>query len=297
MWLVYKGFMILYHRKMRGILPSDSIIVERNDKLRRERQSDYQDHMLKRRRDYHPQQEQHDKFPAPIKKSIEDIRHDMSHDRNREISYNQEEINMRKPPLLPPQGDNDYSSLKERKITEERKYRGEVYNQPDPSRRRRQWRDEDEDGHNHYTKVRFEGESSNKRENDDDRYYSSWDKEENDLVQWTRNQAHLPGKDSTQRGRRRAQTPPTYDSPREDVNNHSKSTVRSISAPSVTGLGIAGLIGREENVSAKRLKQRKYAEELRSQMKEKHGSKQRETAWMKSDGPSGTHNSTERNSK
>jgi hypothetical protein len=137
----------------------------------------------------------------------------------------------------------DYAALREKKLAEERRYREGT----------RTGYDHDS-GYGDRYKERFRSPPLPPR---------GWAEEEKSLMEWTRNQAHAP------RDQARARTPPIEDSPRVK-DSISKSSLRSLSAPSVAPpiTGIAAL-GKYEDSKIKRLRQLKYAEELKSQIKEK----------------------------
>lgn len=243
---------------MKGILPSDSVALERTDQLRRERQQEYKDHMRKRAGvGSHT-------APPPSNKTIAEIRRNMSRERERELIRNEAELVSRR--------DKDYASLKERKRAEERQYQGTVYDHPYQAQRQ----DRDTIDHQH-SRVSFENDprAANPPK------HSSWDEEEDRLMEWTRNQAHPAAAGHAPRDPHRARTPPPpSDAPHMDRKT-SRHTLRSISAPSVAGAGGGGAVtgiaalGRQEDMQTKRQKQLKYAEELRSQMKEKEGGSSR----------------------
>lgn len=229
------------------------------DKLRRERQSEYQEYKQK------GTQNKGGGFglvakaivPSSPRKTVAEIRQNMSREREREIQHsrtgqNQDSI----------RGTRDYSSLREKKLAEERQYRGNTHNH--------------NFGRNEYDvaeypKARF---GSNKPPRG-----FNWEEEETNLMEWTQNQAHS----SNHRAPRRAQTPPTLDSPRTKRST-SRSSLRSISAPVVAPpiVGIAAL-GKYEDGRVKRLRQLKYADELRSQMREKQKKLPHATAWKGSE--------------
>ena len=210
-----------------------------------------------------------DPAPPPVAgKSVAEIRENMSRQREREISRNKTDL-----------GDNhresrrngDYASLRDKKLAEERLYQGNTH-QHFPGHERVEW----DEGVQH-SKVRF---------GHGDQVPQSWDREESDLMKWTRNQTRNHG---------RAQTPP-IESPRANRSS-SRSSLRSISAPNVAApvagiaaapvAGIAALGGGGVDNHTKRLRQLKYAEELRLQMREKEtvGKKPVMAAWR---GKSGT---------
>lgn len=240
----------MYSRRVNGILPSDSVAMEKNDKLRRERQLEYQEHMKKDGNFglNHSKGGGHGlnskKFPpsTPKKKSVAEIRQNFSREREREFQHNRAGLNQ------DAKRSGDYASLRERKLAEERQYRGNSHNH---DFRRNEY---DNGGH---SKARFVSDKPPRGFN--------WEEEETNLMEWTRNQAHS----SNQRAPHRAQTPPTKDS-LHVKRSTSRSSMRSISAPVVAPpiTGIAAL-GQYEDSRVKRLRQLKYAEELRSQMKEK----------------------------
>lgn len=248
----------LQSRRANGILPSDSVAMEKSDRLRRERQSEYLDYTRKAG-SYGPNRGggfgSNPKRAAPStpKKSVAEIRKNMSREREQEIHRNRPGPGSKN--QEPKRGD-DYAAMRERKLAEERQYRGKVRYHDD---RRRQ--DEDSE---HPPRARFG--------NDRQRH---WEEEEMDLMEWTRNQTH-------QRAPHRAQTPPTT------RKSTSRSSLRSISAPVVAPAvtGIAAL-GRYDDSHTKRLRQLKYAEELRSQMREKQQKSPRVNAWRNTEKQSG----------
>lgn len=267
----------MYHRRVNSILPSDSVAMEKNDILRRERQSEYQEYMKKgvmnglnrgqRGGNYGLSREKI--VPSsPPKKSVAKIRQDMSRERDREISRNIAGSGRSRDREVV--GSNDYASLRERKVAEERRYRG---NTRDHDFGRKKYDEEETSDYSERSKTRPP-------------HGSNWAEEETELMQWTRNQASAH---RVPRSHTRAQTPPIVDSPRVKRTT-SKSSLRSISAPSVAPplTGIAAL-GKYEDSRVKRLRQLKYAEELKSQMKEKlRGKPPHATAWRSSEEESDT---------
>ena len=186
---------------------------------------------------------------APQDKPISEIRRNMSREREQEITRNGAELESR--------NSTDYKSLRERKLAEERRYQRGMYDYDDHERtkKRRNWRDTDTENDPGHTRM--------------PRQHSSWAEEENELIAWSRNQAHVPPVSGRVLGEYnpRARTPPAVDSLSV---NASKSSLRSVSAP-VVASGIAALGAAKDDPATKRLRQMKYAEELRNQMKEKDG--------------------------
>lgn len=238
---------IFYCRKRNGILPSDSIALEKSNKLRKERQLEYQKYVGKKPTTHHNGHEHRSEAPAPsVGKTVAEIRENMSREREREISHHETELggNHRES-----RRNGDYASLRERKLAEERRYQGNTH-QHFPGQEGMEW----DEGVQH-SKVRFGRDFS-------EQVPQSWDREESDLMQWTRSQA---------RNHSRAQTPPIQCSPRVNRSS-SRSSMRSISAPNVAAppvAGIAALGGGGVDNHTKRLRQLKYAEDLRLQMREK----------------------------
>ena len=233
-------------RKVKGILPSDSLSLENTNKMRRERQVEYQEFL---------------RHKHSSTRSVAEIRKDLAHEREKELNHKEAKSDQRKDPEY-----NDYSSFKDKKRVEEQ-YQGQVHDDQSQrsSNRRKQWNDYDDDD----SKVRFEDvDHSERRQN-----RSTWDEEERELMQWTRNQAHSSASHIPWRNHRRSQTPPSFD-PQHASGVDSKTSIRSISAPSVASAGIASLGRREEDVQTKRRRQMRYAEELRTQIEEKQGSKE-----------------------
>lgn len=280
--------MLLTYRISRGILPRDSHSFQR-DKLRREREKEYQEFAQKR---WGPRS-------VPHEDSIAGIRQKMQREREEELAQHR---TMRADPTLetrgpdqlnsrsrtnsnsPPNRDTPYleslrsakdhrvlfsfpedprppqdrfSSMREQRMAEERRYRNNMHREvgrynSDVVRRRR-W---DED----LPRVRFEEDyPPTKRETNTQK----WDDEERDLMQWAR-----------ERRRHRVPTPPIYESPRKHEKDTDRSSLRSISAP-VVAEGIAGL-GAREDPATRRNRQREYAEELRAQIREREEARQRE---------------------
>lgn len=191
----------------------------------------------------------------------------MSREREREIAQNEAGLKQRREQESK---SKDYTSLREKRLAEERRYQGDMHAGSHVSPERQKWSKHrnDRDGHDREnSRVNFE----NKPGPRPGLKRSTWDEEESDLMEWTRNQAHRPS-NHVLRERNRAQTPPASDSPRVSLDA-SRSTLRSISAPTVAaGPGMVGgiaALGNQEDSHARRQRQMKYAEELRSQMKEK----------------------------
>lgn len=202
----------------------------------------------------------------------------MSRERERELDHNETEPELRKD-WESNRGKN-YASLKEKKLAEERRYRVNMHGQL-PVRHKRRTFDEEEE----VAKVRFQNGSRARK----DLEYSNWDEEESHLMDWAHNQAY-PSASRLPREHDRAQTPPTFDSPRVNTIS-SKSSLRSISAPNVSGgASIAGIstLGAQEDIHVKRARQLKYAEELREQMREKSSGIQQGRSRERMKGRSGT---------
>lgn len=244
------------HRKASNILPSDSIIVERADKLRKERQSEYLEYVRKKEEE---KARKHGPAAPPVSRPpVAEIRKNMSHDREEEINRNKKkldiaEIGSQQQQWWQQQQHHDYAALRDKKIAEEKRYRRQMLAEPSVIKGPRKPFEEEED----QLHLKF------------DKHNSNWDREESKLLEWTRNQAH-GSKNRPSRGNR-LHTPPASVS---GEDRYRAATIRSISAPSVAGggvevVGIAGLGSREEDAHVKRLKQLKYGEELRNQMQEK----------------------------
>ena len=167
----------------------------------------------------------------------------------------------------------DYLSMREKRLAEERQYQDQMYRNPeldsyssDFSHRRKQWDENPLENR----QVRFK---------DDSAPYGTrnrtqkWDEEERELIQWAKSQGRL----NDGRLRHRAPTPPIYESPQKrerERENEGHKSLRSISAPVVVE-GIAAL-GARDDTKTRQMKQKKYAEELRAQIREKEEAKQRE---------------------
>lgn len=259
-------YILLCRKRINGILPSDSIAVEKSNKLRKERQLEYQKYVGKKPTSNHHNGHMHKSDPPapppPVAgKTVAQIRENMSRERGREISHAKTEL---RDDRREPRRNGDYASLRERKLAEERRYQGNTHL---PGQEGMEWEDDVQP-----SKARCG------RDFNEQGAPQSWDREENDLMKWTRSQARNHG---------RAQTPP-IDSPR--VNNNrssSRSSFRSTSVPNVaaTVAGIAALGGGGVDNHTKRLRQLKYAEELRLQMREKAAiGKKLVVAWKEKSG-------------
>ena len=250
----------LFFRKPRGIIPTESSAILRSNRLRRERHQEYNQYLEgvgSRQTDR----------PDPPGKSVAELRRDLSLQREREISQNERKLRTednskrrddpsshREKELL------DDRQYRIKRLAEERRYRedsqGQLFSDDGGQKHK------SDNGRQGSSKVTFEKNQKGAR-------YSSWDKEEEDLMKWTRNQAYKTSNRSTSGSHRKARTPPGMDSPRLLTEN-SKASLRSISAPSVAApAGIAALGANEDNSELKRLRQLKYAEELREQIEEK----------------------------
>ena len=252
---------MLYLRKVRGILPSDSIVLEKNNRLRRERQSEYQEFI---------KNNQLQKIKPP---SIAEIRRNLSQEREREIIFNMNELDLERQNSASQK--QDYSSLRAKKLEEEKRYANswETQHQLYDEHRSKQW------DQSYHPKPKYSNVIDNKELAGT--HHSNWDEDETDLMQWTQGQTRK----QKLRNPNRSQTPPTYDSPGKILEDSSKTTLRSISAPHITpGVTIAGIGAGEEDSNVKRMKQLKYGEELLSQIKAKQKtSKHRRAAWLKVD--------------
>ena len=243
---------LLRCRTPRGILPSGKQTTSKAERLRQERVSEYHDFLKdteKGRATYYPT------------KSVAEIRWEMAHERHKELETGQ---STSRPDDVQNRGD-DYGSLKERRLAEERQYRGEVYRNPAISRKR--WDDVESSS----SKSNIDNKDKNPPFLKNKAYSQQWEDEEQKLVKWARNQ----NRSNSQAHRNRAPTPPTYESPHkrgyhQHVDDDHKS-MRSISAPVIAG----GFGTRDVNPQAQRDKQRRYAEELRAQIREKEEAKQK----------------------
>ena len=252
-------------RSPRGIIPSGSSMTMRSERLRQERNSEYQDFLKKRE-------------SGP--KSVSEIRRQMAQERDQEISsHPAPKGDMDRQAQGQSSGVSSYNSLKNQKLREERQYRGaalesdkEASIQDGP---RRRWNDEAPPHH----RVRFDEREQNEITS---RVHSrGWDEDERELMSWAR--GHGRGQESkSSRQTVRARTPPEMESPRTKVNQDANKSakMRSISAPVVHGGGgggIPGLSGRaEDSVEVRRNKQKEYAEILRAQIREREEAKERE---------------------
>ena len=259
-------FVHLY-RRVNGILPSDSIAVEKSDKLRKERQLEYQE-FAKKGGGSHRTIHSDGVRGSAKNRSIAEIRHVMSREREREIVGNK--AGNREGGNTDVKRGGDYASLREKKRAEERQYSGNMHHQ-DVERG---------DGYAERRRAKFADKKPLPRD-------FNWEEEESGLMEWTRSQAHPPTHRMS-RDQARAQTPPIEEAYRVKQTT-SKSSLRSVSAPSVAPTGIAAL-GKFEDSRMKKLRQLKYAEELKSQMKEKEQSKIKHTtitAWRDPEVPTG----------
>ena len=256
-------FQSLY-RSPRGIVPSGSQMSMRSERLRQERQEEYQDFLKMKER-------------AP--KSVAEIRRDMAHEREQEIGSNDHAIADRSDERQTQDWSrtvSDYNSLRNQRLEEERQYRGATLGnggEEIPYRARRRWDDEPPQ-----QRVRFE--ERGKSEVMNRGYTRGWEEDEQELMTWARGQGQ-------NRHIARTRTPPDVESPRTKVNRdaHKSAKMRSISAPVVhdhhgNGNGSNGILGLGGGVDAsmetRRNKQKEYAEILRAQIKEREEAKQRE---------------------
>ena len=253
---------------------------KRSEVLRQERYAEYQDFLESRKK-------------AP--KSIAEIRREMAHKREQEIS-SQSASNTNSSTNRQTQGQSStvsdaYDSLRSRKREEERQYRGATYynNGEGEQRARRRLNDEAPPPTTHQ-RVRFKEKRGGGVNEIKNRGYSrGWEEDERELMTW----AHGGGSNRQQESRNgsrsrqhlaRARTPPEVESPRKrgDQDAQKSAKMRSISAPVVhdhysdNSGGIFGLGGREDNAETKRNKQKEYAEILRAQIKEREEAKERE---------------------
>ena len=254
---------------------------KRSELLRQERHVEYQNFLESRRK-------------AP--KSIAEIRREMAHEREQEISSrsatNTNSSASRQTQDQSSTVSNDYDSIRNRKRDEERQYRGATYydngsREEGEQRARRRWIDEAPPPSTHQ-RVRFE-ERGNGSEITNRGYSRGWEEDERELMTWARSggggNRHMQGsRNGESRNRQhlaRARTPPEVESPRKRVDQDAQklAKMRSISAPVVhdhySG-GIFGLGGREDSAETKRNKQKEYAEILRAQIKEREEAKERE---------------------
>lgn len=181
----------------------------------------------------------------PANKSIAEIRQAISRERERELGHKKAADSNPNRARQETKRGADYATLREKKLAQERRYHGGAHHFVDEKRDNGDYSD---GGH----KARFGRERNH-----------GWDEEETDLMQWTRNQAHASAHHLPQHAR--ARTPPAVDSPRLTP----RSSLRSISAPNVAPPPLTGIsaLGEYEDSHVKRLRQLKYAEELRSQMR------------------------------
>ena len=165
----------------------------------------------------------------------------------------------------------DYLSMREKRLAEERQYQDQMYTNPeldthssDFSRRRKQWDQNPLEAR----QVRFRDEPYSTRNRT-----QRWDEEERELIQWAKSQGHS----NDGRPRYRAPTPPIYESPQKqerEMESGGHKSLRSISAPVIVE-GIAAL-GARDDTRTRQMKQKKYAEELRTQIREKEEAKRKE---------------------
>ncbi len=203
--------------------------------------------------------------------NVSELRRQLQTEREAELSR----LGSRSESSRPQQDGDRYSSVREQRLSEERRYREHAYGDArvdadrrvDPDRHvlrpRGQW-DENEPPHAH--RVRFGASGGNHMGRP--LQSQGWDEEEKDLVQWARGQGRQVG-----RNRGRVLTPPNYESPQKQTSQVNV-RLRSISAP-VVAEGIAA-IGARNSSSDKRSRQKQYAEELRAQIREKEEMKWRE---------------------
>ncbi len=250
-------------RKPKSIIPSDSSALLKSNRLRRERQQEYS-HYLEE-----VGNSQAGRHNPASNKSVAELRRNLSRERENELRRNEAKLSGAGGGSK--RSSSDFTSLREKELSEERRYREKRlaeerrYSQghfADHEQRHRDARDSGDRSNN--SKVKFEKDRKGAK-------YSSWDEEEEDLMKWTRNQAYSTSSRAPATSHRKAHTPPAMDSPRINTEN-SKASLRSISAPNVAAAvaGIAAL-GATEDSNVKRMRQLKYAEELRNQMKEKKG--------------------------
>ena len=232
-------------RGTRGILPSDSIALERNNRLRKERQSEYQDFL--KRRDHN-------------KRTVAEMRIELSSDREAELGQRKVKLDSLGKRLEESNADNSYAALQAKKLTEERQYRGDpcCFSKP----RKHMNTDEDGNRQDHSSNNNF---ACNKISDASQHQKSSWDEEEKGLMQWTKNMGcHFKAQPDKEN------TPPGLDSARRNEAD-SRAMLRSISAPiSATGMPLPGWSGNDSHVQ--KMKKIKYAEDLRNQIREKKAS-------------------------
>ena len=235
---------------------------KRSERLRQERQAEYRDFL---------------KIKEKAPKSVAEIRRDMAHNREKEITSSAATNTgtTDRQAQGPSSTVSSYDSLKSQRLEEERRYRGAVLEndlEENTHRPRKQWNDEAP----LQQRVRFEESRAKNRGTS-----RGWEEDEQELMSWAQGQGRGGG--SKSQHVTRARTPPEVDNPRTKVDQdaHQSAKPRSISAPvihaSSSSGGILGL-GRGTEVSAetKRNKQKEYAEILRAQIREREEAKERE---------------------
>ena len=254
--------MLVVHRPTGGILPEDSHSTLRSD-LRSERQREYQSFL---------------QGHAQHSKSLAELRREMQSEREEEIHQPHGSEHLTGPTntrrhqttqlgdgrglsdrqAVPYQTRQDRSGELQQIREEERQYRGIFHDPPAPSQRR-QWKEDND-------------EAGAFKSNDDRGRSLNWETEDRELLDWAKERGRANGHRDTRN------LSSASNSPIPPARGPAKSrSLRSISAPVIPPIGIAGL-GAYDDAVVKRERQRAYAEELRQQMRDKEKATRHERA-------------------
>jgi len=266
MYVVY----LYCYRPAGGILPTDSVALEKRSKLRQQRQSEYMDY-IKRREGID---------------SVSKVRTELSAERDAELAKNRAALGSRRKHIEEETGStlgrsrSNYNSVRANAFTQERQYTsGSLgYDEPvekyrEPAFKNRKVQDSSVQMKLNYVTPHFDNVPSpplqqtnhGAREERYTKERKAWDEDERDLMQWTQNKAkgwHQKLRtESLEVGRDSSKGSPA-------------------SAKPLPGWGKSQSAEQKEH----RQKQKKYAEELHQQMKEKrHGGRSRDEVYYGGD--------------
>ena len=227
-------------RKTRGALPSGSGALARGDRLRKERQSEYQDYVNGK---------------CQRKRTVSDIRLELSQDR--EAEFIQRTNNKSSQNLYEPHADDSSTALPTKMLFEGRKFSKEKGIHARPQKRsedKTQNADNDEQSHSANLNFASTISASNLKPN------STWDDEERDIMQWTRKKAC-----SFKAQASKENVLPDFPS---NVNaDGTGATMGSISVPCLNpAIQFPGWNGKDH---VQKMAKMKYAEDLRNQINDK----------------------------
>ena len=245
---------------MGGILPTDSVALEKRRQLRQQRHLEYNDFISRR--------EQSD--------AVSKVRTELSRERDAELAKSRAALGSRKKvetgSSAQGHSHSDYSSVRAKAFAQEKQYTSGSLGYSEPVEKNREPTFPVQDGSvrtqlNYVTPHFGSAPSPPPRPSDNrDVNYSrerkTWDEDERDLMQWTQDKARSL--------RQKLQT--------QQVGGRSSPNDSPSSAKPLPGWGKSYSAEQKEN----KLKQKKYAEELFQQMKEKrHGRNRNEVEYRR----------------